>query len=761
MERVGRGPDSVTAFADLDALQRKGDFKEFQAAGVEWLQLHGGGMVQVPCGGGKTWIAIGWLASRPPSERILVVTSAPGVFQWVGELADLLPSYPVRVVEDGSRCTVRHTGVRALSKGMPEWHVLERATKRVLEWVPDGAVPHDYLMDDDEIATQELLHGSYVDADSPPIEVKHIRRADAIMLARKGKSPQEIADWLKTRRGVEAAPQGIAAFLGQYTARRVALLHQRTLEDESPGIVLVSCNILTMRRDALAAWCPDSIIFDESHHFKHHKTRVVVGGSDEERAENEKPIFDWAETQSGSAAMLARVAQRAVLLTATPEPDRVRDWHAQLSLIELYRPWMHEYGSGSFYPFAAAYCNGHEGAFGYDSTGASNLPELVARLNRLRYKVPASVALAGLAEPRTTIYYVSKEKLARGILREEDRAAYKALAKQPKGRLQFELCHLAMRKRPTAMGVIEEALSAGEKVLAVTGWQHDCETLGAEVKELAAKLDEKRQERGKAHADSERPARMDKPTKVWVAHAELSSATERRAIQMEYMAYDGPAIIVGTLDSWGECVAPDTLLVGSDKPIADHRAGDVTYSSTALTEVRGAKSRHFQGEMVEVRGCGLLPLAATPNHALLVLEGVTGRKRGVLKRVLLPDAPVWKRIDEVQTWSQDPSCKSARRGDFLLLPRLKGVYTDVVLSMEPVLGASAVKTRRRRGLPCTLPLDADVAWAMGLYAAEGSAAVSKKGSIDVDRAHWSLCADEGALAERVMRIFHHRGFPAT
>lgn len=92
-------------------------------------------------------------------------------------------------------------------------------------------------------------------------------------------------------------------------------------------------------------------IVDESHHLKNPKTK---------RTKALQPIL--------------KQARRVILLSGTPALARPEELYAQLDAVQP--------GTfGSFSAFAARYCNAHRTRFGWDTRGASNLPELHARLH--------------------------------------------------------------------------------------------------------------------------------------------------------------------------------------------------------------------------------------------------------------------------------------------------------------------------------------------------------------------------------------------
>ena len=93
------------------------------------------------------------------------------------------------------------------------------------------------------------------------------------------------------------------------------------------------------------------VIVDESHYLKNMKTK-----------------------RTQALLPMLRKARRVLLLSGTPALARPEELFPQLDAVQP--------GTfGSFSAFAARYCNAHRTRFGWDTRGASNLPELHARLS--------------------------------------------------------------------------------------------------------------------------------------------------------------------------------------------------------------------------------------------------------------------------------------------------------------------------------------------------------------------------------------------
>lgn len=91
------------------------------------------------------------------------------------------------------------------------------------------------------------------------------------------------------------------------------------------------------------------LILDESHYVKNHKTRR------------------WKALR-----VAARKATHVFLLSGTPTPSRVEELWAQLALIDRQLP--------SYWHWTKTFCGAKKSIFGWDVSGATNIPRLKAYL---------------------------------------------------------------------------------------------------------------------------------------------------------------------------------------------------------------------------------------------------------------------------------------------------------------------------------------------------------------------------------------------
>lgn len=101
------------------------------------------------------------------------------------------------------------------------------------------------------------------------------------------------------------------------------------------------------------------VVCDEAHYLKNHKAK-----------------------RTETTVAIAKAAPRRLLLSGTPITNKPRDLYSQLEVLDVTgrgRPL------GHFFQFAEKYCDGHDGAYGYEADGATNLEELSQRLRAGTY----------------------------------------------------------------------------------------------------------------------------------------------------------------------------------------------------------------------------------------------------------------------------------------------------------------------------------------------------------------------------------------
>ena len=466
---------------------------------------------------------------------------------------------------------------------------------------------------------------------------------------------------------------------------------------------------------------PVNWIADELHKCKSHKRWGATP------TETGKLTFNPLDNIAHAAMKLSRATKRRIGATATPIKDRTRDLWAQLDL-------MHPDAWGPFYredkaSFAGRYCAASRGFYGgIETTGSSNLDELWDRVSLVTHHVPHSVTHRHLPARRRLVTYVpsADQVKATGFQK-----TMKQAAKAGRGALlEAKLMEAAARKRKAVIEIVEECVANKQKVIVFTGRREDCDDLGSIITE-----------------------KFGSEAQVFTGHGG-TPAPVRDGIQQAYMAAPGPAILVGTGDAWGECLDPGTVILGANKPLRDCVDGDRVFGEKRVGPSESATIHPYTGHMVEIKAQGLLPLRSTTGHATLTMAGgvTAGRDRHFEFR----SGRVWKNAEDVRPWIPNTAQPAKTEGDFLLVPRLDGTHTNVRFDLKRfVASAGHVRMRESRGLPNEIALDADTAWVLGLYVAEGSSTVQPNGQV---RVTLSLGSHERHLADRVVAIMGARGF---
>lgn len=184
---------------------------------------------------------------------------------------------------------------------------------------------------------------------------------------------------------------------------------------------------------------------------------------------------------------IARTIKSVSLLTGTPMLSRPVELFTLLHIIDPHT-W------NNWYSFTRRYCDGHQGRWGYDSSGATNLDELKSKIDRYflrrlksdvlkelppKIYIPRPVALSSFHAKQ----YDAAEKDLKSFLKE-----YKG-KKEPevKKMMQAEkLVKINLLREISSLGKIEtveeliqDIISSGEKVIVFSSFMFPLETLKA------------------------------------------------------------------------------------------------------------------------------------------------------------------------------------------------------------------------------------------------------------------------------------------
>lgn len=285
--------------------------------------------------------------------------------------------------------------------------------------------------------------------------------------------------------------------------------------------VVLSWELLPHWWEAIKDWVGEgqlAIVWDELHKGKAWKRKEKYV------TPNGRVGYRWMDNRAAASARLSRLSTRRLGLTATPVRDRRSDLWAQLDLIDPGQ-W------GTNWDFIHRYCDAKRGEYGgMDTSGTSNCEELREKLATVTHAVKYAEMAKSLPPKRRQQVYlpVSDQSKPVGFA-----AEYKRMAKKGKqAQFELQLLEAAARKRSWIAETVADLVESGQKVTVFTGRRKDCEKLAKAVTTKVKKL---------------------KEVKVWSGHGGNSLA-DRQDMVKQYADYDGPGVLVGTTDAFGEAI---------------------------------------------------------------------------------------------------------------------------------------------------------------------------------------------------------------
>ena len=237
--------------------------------------------------------------------------------------------------------------------------------------------------------------------------------------------------------------------------------------------VIVNYDILGRHTDALRRIRWASLVFDEAHYLKNH------------RSARSRLARELTATATANATQPLAVQ----LLTGTPLTSRPRDLFVLLQLVG------HPLGR-SFLAFARRYCAAEKGDFGWKTGGASNIDELTVQLHGVMLRRSKDDVLALPPKLRTWLPVdvpagtgsgaIKKVlTLLAGKRRDETDSSSRALDARKRGRLLAFITEarqaLAYAKTSATIDFVRGAIEQGEKVIVFSCFDDPIQRL---VKEL-------------------------------------------------------------------------------------------------------------------------------------------------------------------------------------------------------------------------------------------------------------------------------------
>ena len=334
------------------------------------------------------------------------------------------------------------------------------------------------------------------------------------------------------RREVERFTTGLQPFVYRAPSKRrqgdaddLQAYRIACVEKERRPFVIAGWSMLREHWAELAQGAA-TVIFDESHNAKQIKRDTWLPQADG------SVVAERVENTSRAAFEIAKSAHRRLCTTATPIPNQVwTDLWGQLTLVE---PW--GWGRTSR-RFEKRYCNGHPGEYGWVCDAVTNVEELRRRLAFAAVRIPYEVSHAQLPAKRRQIVYVAPEDQVRAAASKKGnenlkRELKKATKANDRDRLlELRLMEAAGCKRNAIRDMVKDRIGEKAKIIVFTGRREDCAALGNALAKSLKK-------------------RLTIDENLWIASGDRSQK-ERLAIMDDYMAHEGPCVLVGTYQAWG------------------------------------------------------------------------------------------------------------------------------------------------------------------------------------------------------------------
>jgi hypothetical protein len=297
-----------------------------------------------------------------------------------------------------------------------------------------------------------------------------------------------------------------------------------------------------------------SVVFDESHKAKSSKRWEATAKSDGGTK------ITMRTNVASSCMRLSKLAGRVLDTTATPVRDRPRDLWAPLDLA-------HRGAWGKYGEFGIRYCAATTNKYGgRDDTGKSNEIELAERLSYVVHRVKHSEANRNLPPKRRRVTYIPVDQQVKAV--DVAKMLKEALGRGTTALLEARLMEAAARKRKWIVDRTEIACTENAKVIIFTGRKKDAEGLRDQIKTRLG-------------------------DGILVLHGDGSdSPADREVTRQTYMDADGPCVLIGTTDAWGEGLnlhTTDLLLVGL-----------LPYTPGQIIQLEGRVARLGQTRPVEI-----------------------------------------------------------------------------------------------------------------------------------------------------------------
>lgn len=267
----------------------------------------------------------------------------------------------------------------------------------------------------------------------------------------------------------------------------------------------------------------DTVLLDESHMLRGWPRRQA--GSIREGTSTAERIFNLCES-----------VPRVICISGTPQFGRVEHWWQQLRITSKNAAACVG-GESTPFAFHVRYCNGHKGPYGWDSTGTSDLAptELAGRVRNFSIMRSLDSIYADLPKKQRRTIRLDKEVL----YSDKDVQALKRLAMEKnvnrvKSKVKALCTQTAKLKLPTILEAVKADITPDTKTMVVCYYPATADSYHKEFQKKLAKF----------------TSVSGKPVKLFIAHGDGISITERRARAKEFREYQGPAVFIMTIDAF-------------------------------------------------------------------------------------------------------------------------------------------------------------------------------------------------------------------
>jgi len=196
------------------------------------------------------------------------------------------------------------------------------------------------------------------------------------------------------------------------------------------------------------------------------------------------------------ATKIIRKIPRVLLLSGTPFLSRPAELFTSLNIIDP-KNW------GDYYSYSKRYCEGHQGRYGWDDRGASNIPELQQRISTyflrrtkddvlpdLPKKLFVNIPVV-LSNDIASQYKLAEEEFGKYLIKVKKKTlgeVKKALQAEKLAKLGALRQLTTKGKFDSALEIIENILDSGEKVVVFSCYNEPLETLHKKFKNISVLL---------------------------------------------------------------------------------------------------------------------------------------------------------------------------------------------------------------------------------------------------------------------------------